>query len=170
MADPDALLSQLTGLQLRGMRTSPVVAAAMGRAFHDRLVNVTLKTYSHPMYTRTPAPPGGPPAYMGGELALSVTMEVKGGMSTSRAWVGPHTIYAAVQEFGAEIDVKHTTTDRWGRTIPGFMRWFNDGSFWYKRHVSIPPRPYMKITRDAMIADGSLHRAAKAAFLGVMET
>jgi phage gpG-like protein len=169
MARVDDLLSQLVGLQLRGMRTSPVVAGAMGNAFKDHLVGKTLRSYSHPMYTRTPAPPGGPPAFVSGELAYSVTMEVKSGVLTSRAWVGPHTIYAGVQEFGAEIDVKHTTVDRWGRTIPGFMRWYMDGSFWYKRHVSIPERPYMLIARDEMIADGSLHRAALEAFLAGVE-
>ncbi len=161
MAGPDDLLGALKELQFRGMRTSPFVARAMADAFHDRLVNVTLKMYEHPMYTRTPAPPGGPPATMSGELGLSVTSEVKSGVLTSRAWVGPHTIYAGVQEFGAEIDVKHF--DAKGHL--GFMRWFNDGSFWYKRHVSIPARPYMHITHDAMLADGSLHRTALEAFL-----
>lgn len=169
MAGPDDLLSALVGLEFRGMRTSPVVARAMADCFHDHLVNVTLKRYEHPMYTRTPAPAGGPPATMSGELGLSVTSEVRSGVLTSRAWVGPHTIYAGVQEFGAEIDVKHMTTNRWGHTMPGFMRWFNDGEFWYKRHVSIPARPYMEIARNEVIADGSLYRAAYNAFLGVEE-
>lgn len=170
MANVDDLLGVLTGLQFRGMRTSPVVAAAMADAFHDHLVNVTLKRYSHPMYSRTASPPGGPPGSVSGELAYSVTSEVKSGVLTSRAWVGPHTIYAGVQEFGAEIDVKHTTTDVFGRTMPGFMRWYMDGQFWYKRHVSIPARPYMEIARNEMIADGSLHRAAVRAFLEVEES
>jgi phage gpG-like protein len=170
MARPDDLLSALVGLQLRGMRTSPVVAAAMADTFHDHLVNVTLKRYEHPMYTRTAAPPGGPVGSVSGELAYSVTSEVRSGVLTSRAWVGPHTIYAGVQEFGAEIDVKHVTTDRWGHTIPGFMRWYMEGEFWYKRHVSIPSRPYMEVARNEVIADGSLHRAAVRAFLEVEET
>jgi phage gpG-like protein len=170
MARVDDLLGVLAGLQFRGMRTSPVVAAAMADTFHDHLVNVTLKRYSHPMYTRTAAPPGGPVGSVSGELAYSVTSEVRSGVLTSRAWVGPHTIYAGVQEFGAEIDVKHMTVDRWGRSMPGFMRWFMDGEFWYKRHVSIPSRPYMEVARDEVIADGSLHRAAVRAFLEVEET
>jgi phage gpG-like protein len=164
MAGPDELLSQLVGLELRGMRTSPVIAGAMGRAFQDR-VRRNLRLREHPMYVRTTAPPGGPPAYMSGELSLSITVRVSGGASTSRAWVGPHTIYAAVQEFGAGIDVKHTGRD--GR--PGFMRWYMDGSFWYKRHVDIPERSYMRTTRNEMIADGSLHRVALETFLAGVE-
>lgn len=169
MANVDDLIAVLVGLQLRGRRTSPVIAQAVGNAFQDHLVNVTLKRYSHPMYSRTASPPGGPPGSVSGELAYSVTVEVKGGSSTSRAWVGPHTIYAGVQEFGAEIDVKHMTTDRWGRTMPGFMRWYMEGSFWYKRHVSIPERPYMEIARNEMIADGSLHRVFYDTFLAGVE-
>jgi phage gpG-like protein len=168
VADPDALLTQFKGLELRTMRTSPFIAAEMGRAFHDRLVNVTLRRYEHPMYERTNSPAGQPPAFMSGELAYSVTTEVKGGASTSRAWVGPHTIYAAVQEFGAVINVKHSTTTKTGKTVPGFMRWYMDGSFWYKRQVTIPERSYMRRTRDEMIADGSLHRTAVEAFLSGM--
>lgn len=170
MAGPDDFMSALIGLQFRGMRTSPVVAAAMADTFHDHLVNVTLKRYEHPMYTRTPAPAGGPPATMTGELAYSVTSEVRSGVLTSRAWVGPHTIYAGVQEFGAEIDVKHMTVSKTGKPMLGFMRWFMEGEFWYKRHVSIPARPYMEIARDEVIADGSLHRAAVRAFLEVEES
>lgn len=168
MADPDALLSQIHELQLRTMRTSPFIAAEMGRAFKDRLVNVTLRRYSHPMYTFTPSPAGQPPAFMTGELAYSVTERTSGGASTSRAWVGPHTIYAAVQEFGKVIDVKHTYTNKHGETRLGYMRWFNEGRFWYRQQVRIPERSYMRRTRDDMIADGSLHRAAVEAFLSGM--
>jgi phage gpG-like protein len=161
----DELLARTRGIELRTMQTSPVVAQAMGDAFHDRLVNVTLRQYSHPMYSRTPSPPGQPPAFMTGELAYSVTTRVSGGVSTSRAFVGPHTIYAAVQEFGATINVKHSTVTKTGKVVPGFMRWYMDGNFWYKRQVTIPERSYMRRTRDDMIADGSLHRTAVRAFL-----
>lgn len=167
MSAADELLARLKGIQLRTMQTSPAVARAMGDAFKDRLVNVTLRRYSHPMYERTDSPPGQPPAFMSGELAYSVTQHVSGGVSTSRAWVGPHTIYAAVQEFGAVINVKHSTTTKTGKTIPGFMRWYMDGSFWYRRQVTIPERSYMRRTRDEMITDGSLHRAAVEAFLAM---
>lgn len=155
MAGIDDLMVHLNGLQVRMMRTSPIVARAMGNAFQDRVRNVTLRRYQHPMFVRTQAPAGGPPAFMSGELAYSITMHVAGGVSTSRAYVGPHTIYAGVQEFGAEIDVRNAK----------YMRWFMDGQFWYKKHVSIPERPYMRTTRDEMIADGSLHRVAVEAFL-----
>lgn len=161
MANIDEFVAKMKDLELRTMRSSPFIAAAMGRAFHDRLVNVTLRMYQHPMYVMTQAPAGGPPAFMSGELAYSVTMDVRGGGSTSRAYVGPHTIYARVQEFGGEMSAHNFEFMRWymtGVPVPG-------GPWWYKKHVEVPARPYMRPTRDAMIADGSLHRTAVEAFL-----
>lgn len=165
MSYADELLARMNGILLRTMQTSPTVADAMGRAFHERVTRVTLQRYSHPGGMFTPSPPGQPPGSVSGELARSITTQVKGGVSTSRAWVGPHTIYAAVQEFGRVIDVQHTMITRTGREIPGFMRWEMEGQVWYKRRVFVPERSYMRRTRDDMIADGSLHRVAVRAFL-----
>lgn len=155
MATIDEFIAKMRKLELVTMRSSPAVAAAMGRAFHDRVV-AKLRHFQHPMYVRTQAPAGGPPAMMSGELAYSITMEVRGGAGGSaRAYVGPHTIYAGVQEFGKEISARNVK----------FMRWYMDEQWWYKKHVTIPERPYMRPTRDEMIADGSLHRVAVATFL-----
>ena len=156
MANIDEFIAKMKELELRTMASSPAVAAAMGRAFHDRLVNVTLRRYVHPMYVRTQSPPGSTPAFVSGELAYSVTMDVRGGAGGSaRAYVGPHTIYAGVQEFGGEMHARPG----------GFMRWYMDGRWWFKKHVEVPARPYIRPTRDEMIADGSLHRVAVATFL-----
>lgn len=165
MTYADELLARMNGILLRTMQTSPVVAEAMGRAFRNRVVNVTLRRYEHPAGMFTPSPPGQPPGTVSGELGASITSRVQGGVSTSRAWVGPHTIYAGVQEFGKDIYVKHTTVTRTGKVVPGYMKWQMEGKFWYAQHVRIPERSYMRRTRDEMIADGSLHRAAVEAFL-----
>jgi phage gpG-like protein len=165
MASPEALLPILRKLEVATLRTSPYIAQRVGDDFQDKVREV-LHRSEHPMFTRTPAPAGGPPAFMTGELSYSISVRVSGGASTSRAWVGPKdVIYAGVQEYGAVINVKHTTVTKTGKTIPGFMRWYEDGSFWYKRQVRIPERPYMRIARDEALTDGSMHRWFLDAFL-----
>jgi phage gpG-like protein len=160
MASPDALIAELRGIQLRSMQAAPPAVKRAAEAFHDRLVNVTLRTYQHPMYVMTQAPAGGPPAWMTGELAYSVTNEYAGSGAIGRAFVGPHTIYAAVQEEGRVIRRKSREYMRWymtGVPKPG-------GPWWYKKEVTVPARPYMRPTRDAMIADGSLREAFMEGF------
>jgi hypothetical protein len=44
------------------------------------------------------------------------------------------------------------------------MHWRANGMDWYRVHVYIPDRPYMRPTVDQTVSDGSLGRAAADAF------
>lgn len=149
---------------LRELRDKAAVAAepcvmAMAGTFKDRLTGVTLRRYSHPPATKTPSPPGQPPAWMTGELARSVTSVLgpSGGM-TATATVGPHTVYARIQEYGGSIRPVRAR----------FLRWTEDGIVHYSKHVRLPPRPYMRPAIREVIEDGSLTRAAAEAFMAAV--
>lgn len=136
---------------------APACAKAMGDTYYDRLTKVTLRRYSHAPATKTPAPRRtGPPAWMTGDLARSVTV-VRGPSSGMRAsvTVGPHTVYARIQELGGHIRPVRAR----------YLRWTEDGVTHFSKHVYIPERPYVKPTVRDVILDGSLTRAASEAYM-----
>ena len=97
---------------------------------------------------------------MTGMLRASVwtTPGLRGGMRASAA-VGPHTIYAATQEYGA---VHTGRMWLWVAYIgPSEVR----ARGWVRRIVDIPARPYARPSRDEVIGDGSVTAAGSAAFL-----
>ena len=158
---PAELPPVLAAVGERASRAAPDAATAMAYAYHRHLTGDVLRRYTHPPRTKTPSPPGGPPALVTGTLRRSVrAVAAAGGGPVAMALVAPHTVYARIQELGGHIYPKHTT--RGGR--PGFLRWTEDGVTHYARHVYLPPRPYMAICTRETIANGSLHRAAVAAF------
>lgn len=72
------------------------------------------------------------------------------------ARTAPHVIYGRIQELGGHIFVRHflggeTYTDAHGHVHPvgedgvwGYLSWIGpDGQRYYKRHVYLPPRPYL---------------------------
>lgn len=146
----------LEGIADRASDAAPPVAREMARVYSVHLSRVTLRrTFSAPGQFGTPAPVGGPPAWRTGHLAESVT-SWPGAQSGMRAtWhAGPHTVYAAVQQFGRHIYARRFK----------YMHWTNDGGEWWKKHVYVPARPYADVALDEVVADGSLLRSAALTF------
>lgn len=127
----------------------------MADAYRNRVSRVTLRRYSHPYQAKTDSPPGQPPAWVLGALARSITAVLGASSGTdAHASVAPHVIYAAIQETGGIIRVKHRK----------FLRYTQDGAVHFAKSVTLPPRPYMAPTTREMVADGSLTLAAMEAF------
>lgn len=155
MSSAAASIAILTEVRDRAAMAAPDAAMAMGETYQDYVKNVTLTRFRHPPGTRTPSPPGQPPAEVTGELRRSITCRrgPGGGMYGSSV-VSPHTVYACIQEYGGFI---YPTRHK-------FLKWVNEGDPTWKKQVYLPPRPYMApATRDT-IANGSLTLAAMKSF------
>jgi hypothetical protein len=150
----------LKALRDRAAVSAPPTVMAMADSYQERVSRVTLRRYSHSFGTKTDSPPGQPPAWVLGALARSVT-SVPGASSgmVATARVGPHTIYARLQELGGVVRPHGHP----------FLRFRGlDGEWVYKRSVTVPARPYMRPTLEDMILDGSLTRAAAERFMVVV--
>lgn len=152
---PEELPGVLAKLAAKAATAAVPAVNAMALAYQRHLVTVTLVRYSHPPFTHTDSPPGQPPALVTGTLRRSVTPELAaGGGPRATASVAPHTVYARIQELGGNIYPVRRK----------FLRWVEDGSVHFSKHVYLPPRPYMAPAREETVADGSLRRAAVKAF------
>ena len=88
-----------------------------------------LLSREHPPFTKTPSPPGTPPAAISGALAASVIVTDDG----ESAFVGPTTDYGRIQELGGEMH---------GHPM---MHWQEPPGVWHhSRGHSLPDRPYLK--------------------------
>lgn len=163
---PDELPPYLLRIIERVGDEGPRAAAyAMARAFHGEVVGVELVRTSHSPGTRTPAPPGGPPAAVSGGLRRSVRLypAVSTGAYRAKSNVAPLIVYARIQEQGGTVTAKHTYTDRHGVVRPGYLRFGVSGDYHFARSVTLPPRPYMRPVHVRMVADGRLRNAAAKA-------
>lgn len=154
--DPSQLPDLLNGIADRAENAATPAVTAMARSFQAGVKRTLSMSGSHPPGT-FPTPSAAfiaPPSMTTGALRASVTAEVFPGSGSAQALVGPHTIYASVQEYGRDI---------WRRNRR-FMHWVANGTDWYRVHVYIPDRPYMRPTRARMIGNGSLSRAGMNAF------
>jgi len=159
---PDELPAYWDRIRQKVADEGPKAAAnAMARAFHNEVVGVELIRTSHAPGTRTPAPPGSPPAAITGGLRRSVRLTAARptGAYRATAEVSPRIIYARIQELGGTVTAKHLTQS--GR--PGYLRWSGPGGFRFARSVTLPPRPYMRPVHRRMVADGRLRQAAASA-------
>lgn len=78
-----------------------------------------------------------------GALRRSIRLKGGGGGLRSTSHCAPHTVYAAIINYGGTIRVKHTTTTRGGKTIPGFL---SDGETFFGREVHIPGQGYWTLS------------------------
>jgi phage gpG-like protein len=126
-------------------------ANAMAEKFRDG-VKTELSRYPHPAHTRTPSPPGQPPGLISGALRDSVaaTPAAPYGEATWVAHVGPHTVYAMIQEYGGVMHAHRP-----------YMSWITDGRRFYAKTVELPERPYMRPVAERMSSDGRLTIAAR---------
>ena len=163
---PAELPAYLEGIKTRVEASAVPVADAIAESYKNHLVGYTLhESGSHPPVTRTPAPPGRPPAFMTGGLAASVTKTpAVGGGGVAWSYVAPHTIYAGTQEYGG-IHVGKPLMWLWVRYIgPAEVK----RRGWRRHTVDIPARPYMSTAVAETVADGSLTRAAMETFEAVV--
>jgi phage gpG-like protein len=119
-------------LHLMTRRVEVATHQATRRVGHtvERAVKLYLRTYTHPAGTPTPAPPGGPPALVSGDLMRSVrstpvTLRRRGVYEVA---VGPTRIapYLRIQERGGRAGRNHS--------------------------VRLPARPYQKPTTRRQLA------------------
>jgi hypothetical protein len=162
----DELPAYFEAIKARVEASAVPVVDAIAKTYKDHLVGWTLhESGSHAPVTRTPAPPGRPPAFMTGGLAASVTRTPGvGGGGVAVAYVAPHTIYAATQEYGG-VHVGKPWMWLWVRYI-GPQEVARRG--WVRHTVTIPARPYMSTAVEETIANGSLVRAATDTFMRVV--
>jgi hypothetical protein len=150
------LPAYLQMLAVRAGEAAIPAADAMGEAYQSE-VKTVLTRMSHERGTRTPSPPGEPPAMESGDLAGSVTMVPATTPVIATSSVSPHRVYDWVQEYGATIHAHGT----------GFMHFFYEGER-FERTVHIPERSYVRSTVTRMIASGELTAAAAEAFYRAM--
>ena len=159
---PDELVVFLEAIRDKAAKAAPDAAMAMGKVHQGQLQNVTLARYQSVPVSQTPSPPGSPPASMTGNLRRSVTcVRGAGGGMHASSLVGPHTIYAVTQEWG-EV---HTGNPRMWLWLKYIGPYEVKKRGWVKERVKIPARPFVRPSRDAVLANGSAVAAANAAFM-----
>ena len=95
-----------------------------------------LSALSHAPETRTPSPPGSPPARISGELADTIRVTDFG---VDGSDVGPTAHYGRFLELGGIHE--------------GNMRWFEDGQLHEAKMLVKAPRPYMLPAREAALTE-----------------
>lgn len=153
--DVSELPAYLEGIAARVPGASLPAAIHMANTYQEA-VQRNLSLTAHPRYTFTPSPPGAFPSKMTGNLRRHIVMSgYGGGGPVAFASITADTIYAAVQEYGHVMRA---------HSFRRPMTWFNEGRWWSRYEVRVPPRPYMRPTIAMVIADGSLSRAAMMEF------
>jgi hypothetical protein len=174
---PDELVALLEGIRAKAGKAAGDAAMAMGQTYQDYVQNVTLVRREHPPQTWTDSPRGSSPAEVTGALRRSITcVRGPGGGTYGSSVVAPHTVYAAVQEFGAVIRAHPRVRGGWtGKYLGGkrgrgqhTMRFVVDGEQYFPMVVEVPERPYMRPAARDCIANGSLSEAAGQSFMATV--
>jgi len=116
-----------------------------------------------------------------GALRRSIRVKGGGGGIISTASAAPHTVYAAIQNYGGIIRVKHTYTTkarkvsyttkrgtrvsyttRGGKTMPG---WLSDGKTFFGHSVKIPGKGYWTLAGK----EGAIDAAARQAIKNIID-
>lgn len=126
----------------------------------EAMTKLTLTTYTHPAGTPTPSPAGAPPALVSGDLRRGVqrTPAVPTGPAMWSQALGCTVHYGSVHEFGP-VTITARNFPQLGNPTAGF----------FGKEVTIPRRPWMKPSAEALITSGLGTRAAVTAFLGVID-
>ena len=159
---PDQAIAYMELIRDKAAKAAPACAMAMGETHRDYMQRVTLSRYQSVPVSQTPSPPGAPPASMTGTLRRSVTcVRGPGGGMFASAYTGPHTIYAVTQEWG-EV---HTGNPRMWLWLKYIGPYEVKKRGWVKERVFIPARPYVRPSRDAVLANGSAVGNANVQFM-----
>lgn len=130
---------EIQALGVRFMRNT-FTAVQQSEWFIERLVKDYLRTYTHPEGTRTPSPPGGPPALVSGNLRRSwrnIPPHLGRRPYTVEGGGGPTAVYSRIHELGGTIirtrpprtDLTRTSATTEGATV---------------HRIRIPRRPYVR--------------------------
>jgi len=96
-----------------------------------------------------------------GALRRSIRLKGGGGGLRSTSSAAPHTVYAAIINYGGVIRVKHTYTTRRGKVMPG---WLSDGSTFFGHSVKIPGQGYWTLAgKGPAIIDAGAQAIARVA-------
>lgn len=164
---PQELPAYLTAIRERVAASMVPVCDAIGDAYRDHLVDVTLtESGAHGPATADGYPPsapeGRPPMEMTGNLRNTIVKTpALGGAGIAECSVFPTVIYAR--------------TIQWGDThrgAPLMALWVKYVGYptvkrknWLKETVNIGSRPYMDVAVAETFADGELSHAAEAKFM-----
>lgn len=172
------------GLAARAERAAAPVALNMAETFADHVRNVTLRRFgAHSRWSKTPSPPDGPaPAMVSGHLADSMVAfpgASSGGVASAVA--ANSAIYAAVQNFGRDIEVKSRRFLMWktdyitpNTNLAKSLRErdagsLEDGLFLnFAKMVHIPERNFFEAGLEEILASGELERNKIAVFMSIV--
>lgn len=141
-------------------RAAAAAADAMAIEFHTQLVDVTLALTAHGKGEKTLSTPGTPPALVTGTLRRSaqiVPAVSAGPRAVSSVRMG--AVYARIQEKGGRVTAKRK---------PYLKFQYPKGKWHSVKEVKLPARPYMRPTRDLLIATGRLQARAAQAVAGIV--
>jgi hypothetical protein len=115
----------------------------------QRRTRSNLARFHHRPLTRTPSPPGEPPAMIGGRLAASVLASQDG----DDAVVGP-TVFASSKNgpYGRFLEMGGEQAGH-----DGDMWWWQDGYWYHAESLTKAPRPYLKPATDDAIRSGDIY-------------
>jgi hypothetical protein len=157
----DELPGLLRALAVRAGYAAIPGADKLGADFRDEIKH-RLTALSHERGTRTPAPPGGPPAKESGALADSVTMTPASTPVVAVAPVGPNcSPRDAVQEEGGSMHARAGNSR-------GMVFFYDPPGWYHAQHVKVPQREYMLSTAEIVARDGAVAAAVAAAFYAAL--
>jgi len=118
------------------------IAAHKGAEEIKNRAQEILSALEHPAETRTPSPPGAPPAMITGQLRESIMVSDLGKGSQ----VGPTALASSTNgPYGRFLEL--------GGKHEGNMHWREDGQWHSARILMKLPRPYMKPARDSSLEE-----------------
>ena len=152
--------ARLRVIAARAETEAPLAAVRALGAAGETATKLTLTKRTHTEGTRTPSPPGAPPALVTGMLRRSVIRAPARALGPGAAVqvMGCHVVYGPVHEFGP-------VTIRSKGNYP--LRNRNTGQvFGYE--VTIPRRPWMKPSMEALTASGLGTKACATAWAAAL--
>jgi hypothetical protein len=154
---PDELPAFLEELRDKAATSGGESASnAMVKHFDTEVKSVELRRFTHAAGTRTPSPPGSPPALVTGRLRSSFQIKPAYSIGDFR-WKSsdrPSVVYARIQEYSGDI---FPVTAK-------YLAWRTASGMHFAKSVYLPARPYMRPAIQRIIEDGSLTEAAAHAF------
>lgn len=161
-ADVAARLREIAAL---AERDAPMAAVqALSRA-GETMVKLRLGEMTHELGTPTPSPPGGVPALVSGKLRRGTQRAPafpRGAGMCSQVLTNiaqnKGVFYGGVHEFGP-VTITAKNFPQLGNPTVGF----------FGKEVTIPRRPWMKPSMEALVASGLGTKAAVAAWTAVID-
>lgn len=97
-----------------------------------------------------------------GALRRSIRLKGGGGGLRSTSHAAPHSVYAAIQNYGGTIRAKHTYTTKTGKTRPGYLHFGNT----FARVVHIPGKGYWTLNGKGAAIGAAASKAVQLIISG----